>query len=84
MANHGPRSTHPADKLEGAATLSIVMDRPTQSDPEFEKRTPLDRLVRSERNDTATAHMSENGYVKHRLLEMDVRVGFPLFNIPSS
>jgi len=55
-----------------------------QSDPEFEKRTPLDRLVRSERNDTATAHMSENGYVKHRLLEMDVRVGFPLFNIPSS
>ena len=46
-----------------------------QSDVEFEKRNPLDRLVLSERDDTASAHMTENGYVKHRLREIDVRVG---------
>jgi hypothetical protein len=55
-----------------------------QSDPEFEKRNALDRLVRSERNHTATAHMSENGYIKHRLLEIDVGVGLPLSNTPSA
>jgi hypothetical protein len=29
----------------------------------------MDRLVCSELNDTAAAHMTEDGYVKHRLLE---------------
>ena len=37
------------------------------SDPEFGTRDPMDRLVSSVLNDTAAAHMTENGYVKHRL-----------------
>jgi hypothetical protein len=48
------------------------------SDPDFEKRNPIDRLVCSEQ-DTATAHMSENGYVRHRMLEIEVRLGVTEF-----
>jgi hypothetical protein len=44
------------------------------SDPEFGKRDPLDRLVCSELDDTAAAHMTENGYIGHRLLEVRVRL----------
>ena len=44
------------------------------SDPHFGKRDPLDRLVCSELNDTAAAHMSENGYIEHRLLEVRLRL----------
>jgi len=45
------------------------------SDPEFGQHDPLDKLVCSKQNDTATAHMTENGYVRHRLLEREVRLG---------
>ena len=48
------------------------------SDPDFEKLNPIDRLVCSEQ-DTATAHMSENGYVRHRMLEIEVRLGVTEF-----
>ena len=44
------------------------------SDPDFGKRDPLDRLVTSKVNDSAGSHMTENGYVKHRLLEIEVRL----------
>jgi hypothetical protein len=44
------------------------------SDPEFQNRTPIDRLVVSKQDDTAAAHMTENGYVRHRLLEIEVRL----------
>ena len=49
------------------------------SDPEFGKRNPQDRLVRSKQNDTATAHMTENGYVRHRMPELRVRLGVKEF-----
>lgn len=42
-------------------------------DPEFGKRTPMDKLVYAELNDEATAHMTEDGYVRHRILEMTQR-----------
>jgi hypothetical protein len=48
------------------------------SDPDFEKRNPLDRLV-CYKQDTATAHMSENGYVRHLMLEIEIRLGVTEF-----
>ena len=39
-------------------------------DPDFEKRRTLDRLVQSEASDSASAHLTEDGYVKHRIAEI--------------
>jgi hypothetical protein len=39
-------------------------------DPDFAKRDPLDRLVVSNLNDTAAAHLTEDGYVRHRIAEL--------------
>ena len=44
------------------------------ADPEFGKRDPLDRLVYSELNNSATSHLTENGYVWHRMLEIRGRL----------
>jgi hypothetical protein len=43
-------------------------------DPEFGKRNPMDRLVSCEWHDTASVHMTEDGYVKHRMPEIRVRL----------
>lgn len=51
-----------------------------RSDPEFRNRNPMDRLVCSEQ-DTATVHITENGYVRHWLLEIEVRLGMPKFPV---
>ena len=40
------------------------------TDPEFKQRKPLDRLVFANLDDSAGAHLSEDGYVKHRLAEL--------------
>ena len=39
----------------------------------IENRNPVDRLVCSKQDDTAAAHMTENGYVRHRMLELEAR-----------
>jgi hypothetical protein len=39
-------------------------------DPDFTKRDPMDRLVFSMVDDTAAAHLTEDGYVKHRIAEL--------------
>ena len=39
-------------------------------DPDFTKRDPLDRLVQWQLDDTAAAHLTEDGYVKHRIAEL--------------
>ena len=39
-------------------------------DPDFTKRDPKDRLVLFNREDTASAHLTEDGYVKHRIAEL--------------
>lgn len=54
-----------------------------QSDPDFGKRETMDRVV-SSKNDTAAAHLTENGYVKHRMLEVEVRLGVTQFGLLSN
>jgi hypothetical protein len=39
-------------------------------DPDFFRRRPMDRLVQSKLADVASAHMTEEGYVKHRIAEL--------------
>ena len=41
-----------------------------RSDPEFSKRKPMDRLVLSTLDDVAPAHITEDGYVQHRIAEL--------------
>jgi len=40
------------------------------TDPNFAKRNPMDRMVVSKLEDTAAAHLTEDGYVKHRIAEL--------------
>jgi hypothetical protein len=44
------------------------------SDPNFGIRELQDRLVTSKGNDSAAAHMTENGYAQHRALEVRIRL----------
>jgi hypothetical protein len=41
-----------------------------RADPYFGKRDPMDRLVLSNLDDTASAHITEDGYIKHRIAEL--------------
>jgi hypothetical protein len=39
-------------------------------DPHFASRRPMDRMVVHKLDDTASAHLTEDGYVKHRIAEL--------------
>jgi hypothetical protein len=39
-------------------------------DPEFPERRPLDQMVATTRKAIASAHLTEDGYVRHRMLEL--------------
>lgn len=39
-------------------------------DPHFPTRHPLDQMVVSTRKAVASAHLTEDGYVRHRILEI--------------
>jgi len=39
-------------------------------DPQFIQRRPLDQMVATNRKATASAHLTEDGYVRHRILEL--------------
>lgn len=39
-------------------------------DPNFASRRPIDRMVLHKLEDTASAHLTEDGYVKHRIAEL--------------
>ena len=39
-------------------------------DPQFIERRPLDQMVATSRKATASAHLTEDGYVRHRILEL--------------
>lgn len=39
-------------------------------DPDFAKRNPIDRMVLANLDDTAAAHLTEDGYVRHRIAEL--------------
>ena len=40
-------------------------------DTQFDQRKTLDRRVQEAMGDTAAAHLTEDGYVKHRLAELE-------------
>jgi len=46
----------------------------SQADADFAKRNPMDRLVASQLGDVASAHLTEEGHVQHRLAELRKRV----------
>jgi hypothetical protein len=39
-------------------------------DPQFGQRRPLDQMVVSSRKAAASSHLTEDGYVRHRMLEL--------------
>jgi hypothetical protein len=39
-------------------------------DPQFRERRPLDQMVAPNRRAAASAHLTEDGYVRHRMLEL--------------
>lgn len=39
-------------------------------DPQFPQRHPLDQMVGASRRSVASAHLTEDGYVQHRILEL--------------
>jgi hypothetical protein len=39
-------------------------------DPQFPQRRPLDQMVAASRKANASAHLTEDGYVRHRMLEL--------------
>jgi hypothetical protein len=63
-------------------TLTIALPAPEETASSVNLSTlhssselPMDKLVYAELNDDATADMTEDGYVRHRILE--IRVRFP-------
>ncbi len=39
-------------------------------DPNFLARKPIDQMVVANRQHTASAHLTEDGYVRHRMVEL--------------
>ena len=39
-------------------------------DPNFPQRKPLDQMVVANRQHIASAHLTEDGYVRHRMVEL--------------
>lgn len=60
------------DRFHRAVNIESPSGRPCQfckiMDPDFSRRTSSDQMVRD--RDTAIAHITENGHVRHRLLEL--------------
>jgi hypothetical protein len=46
-------------------------------DPDFEQRKPMDQLVAVQVNDIASGHLTEDGHVKHRLVELRKMLNAP-------
>ena len=40
-------------------------------DPQFPHRHPLDQVVGVSRQNTAAAHLTEDGYIRHRMVELN-------------
>ena len=41
-----------------------------EMDPQFAHRHPMDQMVATNRKAAASAHLTEDGYVRHRILEL--------------
>ena len=46
-------------------------------DPQFSNRKPLDQMVVAHRQHSASAHLTEDGYVRPRRLELSRRISRP-------
>ena len=53
-------------------------------DPQFSKRESMDRLVHPRLEDKASAHLTEDGYVKHRIAELALRQALPIRKLAKS
>lgn len=40
-------------------------------DPQFHHRHPMDQMVSANRKSSASAHLTEDGYVRHRIVELN-------------
>ena len=40
-------------------------------DPEFSHRHPMDQMVGANRKSSASGHLTEDGYVRHRIVELN-------------
>jgi hypothetical protein len=49
---------------------SRLCDFCREFDPKFRERTAADQMVATNRKHTASAHLTEDGYVRHRMLEL--------------
>jgi hypothetical protein len=47
-------------------------------DPQFSSRHAIDKLVHPSLEDRASAHLTEDGYVKHRIAELSERKNLSL------
>ena len=47
-------------------------------DPDFEGRKPVDQVVLATANDVASSHLTEDGHVRHLLLELRRKLDLPL------
>ncbi|HYU45252.1 MAG TPA: hypothetical protein VEK84_03625 [Terriglobales bacterium] len=50
-------------------------------DPKFLERSALDQVVATNRKHTASAHLTEDGYVRHRMLELTRLTSRPPSNV---
>lgn len=55
-----------------------------QADAAFHERKPMDRLIQPKMDDIAAAHLTEEGYVKHRLAELMRRPGYAVSGLAKS
>jgi hypothetical protein len=46
-------------------------------DPSFDARKPVDQLVVGRENNTAWGHLTEEGHVRHRLIELRRKLSAP-------
>jgi len=53
-----------------------------RADPDFTKRDPMDRLVLPNLEDSAAAHLTEDGYVRHRIAELMKKRALSCFDAP--
>jgi hypothetical protein len=51
-----------------------------QLDSQFHRRRPLDQMIACSRQAVASAHLTEDGYVKHRIMELARRASPPASN----
>jgi hypothetical protein len=60
----------PAMKHRFDTRSSRVCEFCREQDPHFRQRRPLDQMVATTRRAIASAHLTEDGYVRHRVLEL--------------